>query len=400
MMSATSVVTFFTDGGATNPCDSQARLAAYAVVQDVMGGIDEFQMMHSAAFCTPPKFPSFRVLTSGFVQGSQTAARGEMFAFLRALQAAETMPDNMTVHFVTDAKYVHDLQEKLNGNSHFMMGSDTSNADIIQQITMLWRPDRYCLRKVKSHQSLQDVSTMAQLYDVMGNMCVDKAVTCVLQHSVRPLTAMANEIYEFNKLEKEQLTKVCQYVIALNRQRLQLQEQCPDAHTQADNQSSLTDNPMDVMPRSLMREDACAFLSEFSPPAYRLFLDNVEWEQEHLQACQQGATLALAAIQWAMSLRWPVDIRDSYNDSSDWGVSWLELFVDFQERLSGVMGADVALTMVEKEPDTEVQENSFRYLTSLEEESQKGKNEAIFGSLASHESPGRMALGHVDQLQA
>lgn len=47
------------------------------------------------------------------------------------------------------------------------------------------------------------------------------------------------------------------------------------------------------------------------------------------------------------------------------------------ERLGGVLGADVALQMVEKEPvlllgDTSVQERSFQYLTGLEEESQKG----------------------------
>eukprot|EP00435_Cladocopium_sp_Y103_P009344 s1738_g2.t1 len=47
------------------------------------------------------------------------------------------------------------------------------------------------------------------------------------------------------------------------------------------------------------------------------------------------------------------------------------------ERLGGVLGPDVALSMVEKEPvlllgDTSVQERSFQYLTSLEEESQKG----------------------------
>lgn len=56
------VVTFFTDGGAINPCDPSARLAAWTFVQDVSNDSNSFTTTHAFAFCQPPKFPNFHVL--------------------------------------------------------------------------------------------------------------------------------------------------------------------------------------------------------------------------------------------------------------------------------------------------------------------------------------------------
>jgi len=54
-----------------------------------------------------------------------------------------------------------------------------------------------------------------------------------------------------------------------------------------------------------------------------------------------------------------------------------DVIVGRYEKLGGFLGSDVALTMVEKDPilllgDTDMQQRSFQYLTSLEDDSKKG----------------------------
>eukprot|EP00438_Fugacium_kawagutii_P005492 Skav227036 [mRNA] locus=scaffold72:165096:168941:+ [translate_table: standard] len=316
------LTTFFTDGGAIHPCDVGARLAAFAVVQDVRSNVTQFHQQNLT-----DSFPDFRVITSGLVGGSQTTARGELMAFLRALQAAVQLDSEIRVDFVTDAKYVWDLVLHILDPNNNVIEINTSNVDIIEQIIPLWQHPRFQLRKVKSHRSIETAKDSADLYDILGNAVVDKAVTAVLQFAHKDLIAMANRIAAFHHEEQTRLKSVAEFFLDLNRTRLKIIEQnkvqsSPGTIVQ-------TRSLQAVMPSRIMGDDAASFLASYKPEGHTQFATDEIPDMECFLACQQGARLGMAVVFWLQSLLWPPDVQQKTDDASDWGISWLELFFDF-----------------------------------------------------------------------
>eukprot|EP00438_Fugacium_kawagutii_P019922 Skav203126 [mRNA] locus=scaffold3040:49685:51112:+ [translate_table: standard] len=310
--------TFFTDGGALHPCDVGARIAAFAVIQDTSPFSDTFIHDSSQAFV-----PQFQVVTSGFVQGSQTAARGELTAFLRALQAASQLQSHIQIDFVTDAKYICDLIQNLLDPSTPMIDVETSNVDLIEQIQPLWQHPRFQLRKVKSHRTVDSAKDRADLYDILGNMFADKAVTSVLQFAHKDITYMSNRIAAFHDQEKIRLTEVATFLIDLNKSRLKKldQEKCPPPLTREVRQH-------EGMASKIMGPEALTFMIAYAPSDHVQFASDEIPDLEYFQACQQGAKLGMAVVFWLQTLKWPPDVPKS-GDSTDWGISWIELFFDF-----------------------------------------------------------------------
>eukprot|EP00438_Fugacium_kawagutii_P034630 Skav223586 [mRNA] locus=scaffold689:194848:199374:+ [translate_table: standard] len=316
------LTTFFTDGGAIHPRDVGARLAAFAVVQDVRSNVTQFHQQNLT-----DSFPDFRVITSGLVGGSQTTARGELMAFLRALQAAVQLDSEIRVDFVTDAKYVWDLVLHILDPNNNVIEINTSNVDIIEQIVPLWQHPRFQLRKVKSHRSIESAKDSADLYDILGNAVVDKAVTAVLQFAHKDLIAMANRIAAFHHEEQARLKSVAEFFLDLNRTRLKMIEQnkvqsSPGTIVQIRSLQA-------VMPSKIMGDDAVSFLASYKPEGHTQFATDEIPDMECFLACQQGAKLGMAVVFWLQSLLWPSDVQQKTDDASDWGISWLELFFDF-----------------------------------------------------------------------
>eukprot|EP00438_Fugacium_kawagutii_P015305 Skav221894 [mRNA] locus=scaffold1395:670724:672088:+ [translate_table: standard] len=285
--------------------------------------------------CQPAIFPSFHVLTAGIVPGSQTSARGEMFAMLRAVQACHNLPPMCHAYFVTDAKYVHDLIHMIEVQHPYVPPADVSNLDIVQQIIPLWRIGFFHIRKVKSHRTFESAEDYDDLYDIVGNHCADMAVTAVLGHATKQIRQLSNEIRAAHILEQKRLSLVCQYMVALNRSKLMQMNELPaeSSHNHASN--SMTDMAPDpepvglVMPKHAMGLDALNFLKTFKPESYVSHCAETVPDHDRLQACQQGANMAMAVISWCKLLTWPPETTPKYSVPSDWGVSWLELFVDF-----------------------------------------------------------------------
>ena len=133
-------VTFYTDGGAIHPTDPVARLASWAVVSDVscvseqdIQNISEF--MGQSMLC-----PLIRVVGCGLVYGHQSAARGELIAFLKALTAAQKYNDSVQISVVTDASYVCFVDFALCRQLPNFPDHMVKNADIIQDIKEVWHP--------------------------------------------------------------------------------------------------------------------------------------------------------------------------------------------------------------------------------------------------------------------
>ena len=65
--------TFFTDGGAINPQYADARIASWAVVQDIATDESMHKQAADLAFCQPPIFPCVKTVAVGLVQGCSSS---------------------------------------------------------------------------------------------------------------------------------------------------------------------------------------------------------------------------------------------------------------------------------------------------------------------------------------
>eukprot|EP00438_Fugacium_kawagutii_P034424 Skav211615 [mRNA] locus=scaffold3083:321931:335851:- [translate_table: standard] len=320
------IVSFFTDGGALHTTDSIARIAGFAVVQDVSDSADAFRHSADFAFAQPPSFPCFKALCTGIVPGRQNVPRAELYAFMLALQASAHCTHARSIHFVTDAKYVCDTIEKIERQDPGLLGPQATNVDLVSVIQPLWNPSLHKVVKIKSHRSFDSAVDLADLYLILGNHCADLAVTMALQSIPAVLRDAALVCAKHHSQEYQMLHTVMQFLLALNRQRNQLMKAA--SHTPG-LQAPLPPERTLKMPKHIFGFDALQFLTAFEQPNY------VPWVQDPIpdlwiiQACQQGACIAHALISWCRSLRWPTDLSPDFRSDEDWGISWFELWVNF-----------------------------------------------------------------------
>eukprot|EP00438_Fugacium_kawagutii_P032592 Skav236458 [mRNA] locus=scaffold1758:491624:494703:+ [translate_table: standard] len=277
----------------------------------------------------PPRFPNFGVVTAGLVPGRQTSGRGELFAFLRALQASQHLAEDKQVCFVTDAQYVHDLVQYIEHPSDSAIDVNTSNCDIIEHIIPLWQASRFRVRKVKSHRSPNSATDIQDLYDILGNACADAAVSAILKKASGPIAAMSQRIASFHQNEKMMLHKVFQYLVDLNKARIR---SLPTADVKPSPVVLPPKQPAGtpvVLPSDVMGADALPVLQHFAPEDYEAMAHAEMPTEEVLQACQQGANMARAVVIWLQKLKWPKMDEAFKPHRSDWGISWIELFYDF-----------------------------------------------------------------------
>eukprot|EP00438_Fugacium_kawagutii_P032090 Skav202511 [mRNA] locus=scaffold1359:161060:165608:- [translate_table: standard] len=320
------VVSFFTDGGALHTTDSRARIAGFSVVQDIGTSEGAFQQTADYAFSSPPRFPSFKTLCAGIVPGRQNVPRAELYAFTLALQASERCAMASSIRFVTDAKYVCDIIKKIQSQDPSLNGPSITNADLVNVIREHWNPERHHIVKIKSHRSFSSAVDIEDLFLILGNHCADVAVSAALQAIPSILKEAAQACVDHHALEQSMLTKVMQYLLALNRKRTFLLKQ-PSSIPGLP--APLPPEPTSLMPKHLFGLDAISFLSQYAPSDYIPWVSDPIPHEDVLQACQQGTRLAHAMISWCLSLKWPADLDSTFRSSEDWGISWFELWVNF-----------------------------------------------------------------------
>ena len=81
-----SCLRFFTDGGTRHPKSPNARIATWAVVEDISRSAEQQKDVLDFLFLDQPKFPLFHVSEIGVVPGEQTVARAELFALVIAVE--------------------------------------------------------------------------------------------------------------------------------------------------------------------------------------------------------------------------------------------------------------------------------------------------------------------------
>ena len=318
--------TFFTDGGAIHPQYEMARLASWAVVQDTAANVDCQKQAADLAFCVPPYFPTVKTVALGLVPGKQTAGRGELFALLVALKAAVQLPPDMFVRFVTDAQYVVVTINKIVELGISWITYKVNHADIILQISSLWDPTRFSIEKIKSHVDLDKAKDFHQLYNMIGNRCADCAATSSLKSAPLDILQLCQSQKDWYVREKAWLVEVCRYVLALNRSRIKKIEEIAKSKTDCADETATPG----TMSSKIYGEDAFNILNNFAPIHYTAFCLHVPIPPlEILQAFLQGSTTALALCKWAQTLLWPPDLQPDYRSDTDWGITWMELYINF-----------------------------------------------------------------------
>ena len=323
---------FFTDGGARYPRYCDARIATWAVVQDI--SLDELQMKQAAdyMFLNPPQFPKFHVSAIGIVPGEQTVARAELFAILHALKQVNLCEPIPCVEFVTDASYVCKVIRIIEQGVFQHVLHKFSNGDIVQEIASLWCAEKFTVTKVKSHRQLESAKDLWDLWFIAGNMCADAAATMAYNSIPHEIRKLADDIVSHIEKEKKMLTIHFEFLVNFNKARCRL----IDEKKKDTAQNSL------IRPRAvqigngglfnglLMGADACEALIKFAREDY-IPMPSFDIDDSSLHACLQGANIAKAFLLWSRLLRWPDGLQEDYDmkTTGDWGVSWLELLFSF-----------------------------------------------------------------------
>eukprot|EP00435_Cladocopium_sp_Y103_P060985 s320_g22.t1 len=323
---------FYTDGGAKYPTLPDARIATWAVVQDVSVNESHLRKTADFLFLEPPQFPLFYVAAVGIVPGEQTVARAELFAVVTAAKKVHMCDPIPQTEFVTDAAYVCRVVDVIESGLFQPYLHKFANGDLVQELANLWRKDRFRMTKVKSHRSFDSAKDLMDLWHIAGNMCADNAATAAYRAIPSDVRKLADDIFAHSQREELMLHNHFQFLCKFNRCRCQILD------------AKKADKPVDncLVPRRdlaqqgglfdqrLMGLDACNALAEFSPENY-VHRPSVHVEDDIFHCCLQGANIAKTFKSWCELLRWPSDLVHEYDGKSkgDWGISWFELLVSF-----------------------------------------------------------------------
>ena len=326
-------VKFFTDGGCMFPTDPFARIATWSVVMEyVPRGVDPQMVQH--VVCNNSSndnswSPCHTVLGLGLVHGKQTAGRGEIQSILHAIRLANTIPPTIPAVFTTDAQYVCNIVDQIVKNTYKTGLHKKANPDIVTCLANEWDPDRFTVRKIKSHRHFASTESSDDFWQVLGNHCADKAATAALNHMPHPILVQAKQIFEFHQKEKKMLHGVFEFLIDFNRLRISLLQSHdqPDLHTPSGTDGVMNAIPPQPSSHNAMGTDALQILLNFKPEYTKTF--DSEIDPTTFSAMQQGAAISHALFHWLKLLKWPDDTPATYGSSVDWGISWFELTISF-----------------------------------------------------------------------
>ena len=321
---------FYTDGGALNPTCTSARLASWAVVQDVAGNDDCRRDAASFLYGPSPKFPCFRVLALGIVHGDQTVARGELIAILTAAKIASRYNPPRPAVFITDASYVCNIVRLICSDFWRMILRKIPNCDLVVELAEIWNPELFQVKKVKSHRRFESATDFNDLCMIAGNYCADLAATAAFRIVPHDIRSTADVVAKHVKDEEQRLMRMLEYLAAFNKHRCDSMNANPDKNnimTTALQVPRCPPRPSgSLFPSDLMGADAAEFMRNFYPDSYRP-LHFAAYDDQSFSLCLQGANIAKAVRLWLEVLTWPPNLDEA--DSSDWGILWFELAISF-----------------------------------------------------------------------
>ena len=322
---------FFTDGGTKHPKSPNARIATWAVVEDISeSGVQQKEVL-DYLYLDQPKFPLFHVSELGVVPGEQTVARAELFALVIAVEKVHKRSPLPEAEFITDASYVCSVVRLIQLGLASSILHKLTNCDLVARLALTWHSQKFRLIKVKSHRKFESAVDHIDLWRIAGNFCADIAVNAACAVIPQHIHDLVSQIIQHESNEKQLLRDYFSYMAELNRKRCQLLDALnvkPASHLLHPRQEERRD--ISIFDSHAMGIEALECLIKFDPPGYSQ-RPPIPAEDEKFHLCLQGANIAKAFKIFCESLRWPDDITEDYDakGKGDWGISWFELLTSF-----------------------------------------------------------------------
>ena len=323
----------FTDGGCIFPTDVFARIATWAVVQEInIPSSHKKPIIDSFVNKTDQEdlwSPAHKVLGMGPVEGNQTAGRGELQAMVLAVEEISKQNPVPSARFITDSQYVCDLISLISCDMLIPDYCKSANGDLIGRLRAAWIKDQFHVQKIRSHQKITHHEEMKISWDKIGNACADYTASKAMVHLPSPIRHLSHQIASFHSTEKMNLLKVLKFFVDHNRLRAQLIQNhivTPLRFSESQTTAIPTGNHFGMTSQA-MGIDAYKILSDFNPVYNKSF--NTDIPDEHFECVLQGSNVAKAVSEWAQLLRWPDNADETYQNDADWGISWFELLISF-----------------------------------------------------------------------
>ena len=326
-------VKIFTDGGCIFPRDVFARMATWAVVQEIDTPDDQkIDIINS--FTNQNENDNIwssahKVLGMGPVEGNQTAGRGELQAMVLAVEEVSKQIPIPYARFVTDSQYVCDLIHLISCNILIPDHCKSANGDLVNRLSAAWIQDHFCIQKIRSHQKITDNENLGVSWDKIGNRCADHAATKALIHLPAPIRHLSHQIATFHDIEMKNLCKVLKFYVDHNRLRAQLIQDLKKSTLESGESQAPSPcvGSCFGMTSQAMGIDAYKILHDFNPEYNKIFDPQIP--DEHFECVLQGSNVAKAVTEWARHIKWPDNVDETYQNDSDWGISWFELLISF-----------------------------------------------------------------------
>ncbi len=260
-------------------------------------------------------------VATGLVSGSQSAARGELTAFLMACKTAVESTDCISAEIVTDAQYIINIARTIEDESIESNIRSMANPDLLRELCCLWKQKPFVVHKIKSQREFSTAKSPIDLWDIVGNHLADKAAGASIQNIPTEMQQLIDHIKNHRMQEKHNLWLVLKYLVDLNRCRTELMRKV------------VVKPPQDALPMHPLQsatgvEARDAMIAYIPHSPVQLVHGNLD---EPICKCfLMGSHLAFKLWVWLSMLKWPDE--ESWNTPpASWGISFLELMIIFSQ---------------------------------------------------------------------
>lgn len=337
-----SHLTFWTDGACKYPTDKQARMSAWAVIQDTCENDNKREALAGGIKNLEVSQVGLRCAATGLTAGKQSASRAELSAIVAACTIAKQTGDHVTMEVHTDAQYACNVVANIVQPSIMHKPHKSANFDLVSRLQQLWSPN-FHIRKVKAHRKLEELSQCRSLLDrwgIIANHVADQTAGLALKRDSEEVNQITSAIYDFNKNESIALKEVLEYYLELNIYRIKHNQQKKTVtirHSYTENGGHQGDSLAVDANGSPPYVVAYQYLCEWNPPNYQSFLCD-ELDDKVRDACSLGSNITYLVWEWLKLLKWPSDVENYVVDAStNWGISYFELLINFQVCTNFVM---------------------------------------------------------------
>ena len=308
------VLHFYTDGSADHSSMPWIRRGAFSVVQDMSDSLDHRRQLLSAEQ-SPCLEELFAVRSMSHCPGKQSVPRAELAALLHVVQSVNVAGIVKHTIIYTDAAYVMSVVKWLHDGASPLSDHKVANLDLILPLRMGWSSSRFSVKKVKAHESIALKVLVADRWNALGNDVADTAAKHARSREFTDVVDMVRDVKEFDAQQHSRLVSVFSYMAALSTRMRELNSKKPSGQ------------PQQAVP---LEEQLSGkrLLIEWCPDNHSK-VPKIQVEPEMFQAITCGNVFGSAVWDWIHTISWNDDVSPVGRRSSDPGITWLELVVNF-----------------------------------------------------------------------